>query len=267
VTAGSPDRTGRLVVVTGATGATGRATCAALLAHGDRVVAVGRDASSLEALATELVAEELSRHDSQDDAQHAVGDGAVDGGQEARSVDPTARLDLRVCDLLDGEAVRSLADEVVTAYGGVDGLFHLVGGWRGGASFTESTDDDWRWLSGNLVDTLRHTTIALHDALLASGHGRVAIVSAAAAATPTAGNAAYASAKAAAETWVRAMADSFAGDEATPGSAAVIGVVKWIGNGRTATSPAEVADWLVGLLEADAAGLNGSRVDLSTLRP
>ena len=228
------DRRERVVVVTGATGATGRATCAALLAHGERVVAVGRDAVSLRALAEALT---------------------TDHG------DVAARLDTRVCDLLDGEAVRALADEVVTAYGGVDGLFHLVGGWRGGTGFTASTDDDWRWLSGNLVDTLRHTTIALHDALLASGRGRVAIVSAAAASKPTAGNAAYASAKAAAETWIAAMADSFGG-EVTPGSAAVIGVVKWIGDGRTATTPADVAAWLVGLLDADAEGLNGSRVEL-----
>ena len=245
------DATRRVVVVTGATGATGRATCAALLAHGEQVVAVGRDASSLEALATELVAEELSRDDSEASSQH-----------DSQPDDPTDRLDLRVCDLLDGDAVRALAEDVVTAYGRVDGLFHLVGGWRGGTSFTASTDDDWRWLSGNLVDTLRHTTLALHDALLASGRGRVAIVSAAAAATPTAGNAAYASAKAAAETWVRAMADSFASDDATPGSAAVIGVVRWIGAGRTATSPAQVADWLVGLLDADAGALNGARIDL-----
>jgi len=235
----------RVVVVTGATGATGRATCAALLARGERVVAVGRDPESLRELSDALT----TRHD----------DGDRDGDDEV-----AAQLDTRVCDLLDGEAVRSLAEEVVTAYGRVDGLFHLVGGWRGGASFTASTDDDWRWLSGNLVDTLRHTTLALHDALLASGRGRVAIVSAAAAAKPTAGNAAYASAKAAAEAWVAALADSFGGgDDATPGSAAVIGVVEWIGDGRTATAPAEVAEWLVGLLDADAERLNGSRVDLS----
>jgi len=226
----------RVVVVTGATGVTGRATCAALLARGERVVAVGRDAESLRELSDELTGS--------DDDEMA------------------ASLDTRVCDLLDGEAVRSLAEEVVTAYGRVDGLFHLVGGWRGGASFTSSTDDDWRWLSGNLVDTLRHTTLALHDALLASGRGRVAIVSAAAAAQPTAGNAAYASAKAAAETWVAALADSFGGQDATPGSAAVVGVVKWIGDGRSATAPAEVADWLAGLLDSDATGVNGSRVDL-----
>ncbi|MER7073102.1 SDR family NAD(P)-dependent oxidoreductase [Terrabacter sp. NPDC000476] len=225
----------RVVVVTGATGATGRATCAALLGQGHRVVAVGRDESSLGALGDELV-----------------------GGDASRA----ELLDTRVCDLRDGDAVRALADDVVAACGRVDALFHLVGGWAGTDRFTDSTDEQWRELSGNLVDTLRHTTIALHDALLASGRGRVAIVSAAAAGAPTAGNAAYASAKAAAETWLRALADSFAAAEATPGSAAVTGVVKWIGSGRTATTPAALADWLVGLLDTDAAELNGRRVEL-----
>ncbi|GAA2470089.1 SDR family NAD(P)-dependent oxidoreductase [Terrabacter carboxydivorans] len=227
------DRDPRVVVVTGATGATGRATCAALLARGERVVAVGRDAASLDSLRAEL----------------------ADAG-------PAALLDTRVCDLLDGEAVQSLAREVVEEHGHVDALFHLVGGWRGGKGFTESTDEDWRWLSGNLVDTLRHTTLALHDHLLASGRGRVAIVSAAGAQAPTAGNAAYASAKAAAETWLGALADSFGSEDAPPGSAAVVGVVKWIGTGRTATTPARIAEWLTGLLDGEASALNGARVEL-----
>ena len=171
-------------------------------------------------------------------------------------------LTTRVCDLLDGEAVRALARDVVATHGGVDALFHLVGGWRGGKRFTESTDDDWRWLSGNLVDTLRHLTLCLHDDLLASGRGRVAIVSATAAAKPTAGNAAYAAAKAAAEAWTAALADSFASAEATPGSAATVGVVKWIGEGATATRPAEIAAWLAGLLDADASEVNGAHVEL-----
>jgi NADP-dependent 3-hydroxy acid dehydrogenase YdfG len=222
----------RVVVVTGATGVTGRATCAALLAHGERVVAVGRDEATLAGLRDELA-------------------GAGDD-----------RLETRVCDLLDGDAVQALAREVIAEHGHVDALFHLVGGWRGGKHFTDGADDDWRWLSGNLVDTLRHTTLSLHDSLLASGRGRVAIVSAAAAQAPTAGNAAYASAKAAAETWLAALADSFGSEDATPGSAAVVGVVKWIGTGRTATSPARIAEWLTELLDGDASALNGTRVEL-----
>ncbi|GGM87169.1 oxidoreductase [Terrabacter tumescens] len=226
----------RVVVVTGATGATGRATCAALLAHGERVVAVGRDEATLAALRDEL---------------SGAGDDRLD-----------THLQTRVCDLLDGDAVQELAREVIAEHGHVDALFHLVGGWRGGKHFAQSTDDDWRWLSGNLVDTLRHTTLSLHDALLASGRGRVAIISAAAAQAPTAGNAAYASAKAAAETWLAALADSFGSEDATPGSAAVVGVVKWIGTGRTATSPARIAEWLTELLDGDASALNGTRVEL-----
>jgi NADP-dependent 3-hydroxy acid dehydrogenase YdfG len=232
VTAGeaAPRRRGpRVVVVTGANGATGRATCAALVERGERVVAVGRDGATLAALAREIGSDLLAT---------------------------------RVCDLLDVDAVGALAGDVVDAYGGVDALFHLVGGWRGGKRFTESTDDDWRWLSGNLVDTLRHLTLALHDDLVASGRGRVAIVSASAAVSPTAGNAAYAAAKAAAEAWMASLADSFGSGDATPGSAATIGVVKWIGEGRTATRPTELAAWLAGILDADASEVNGARVEL-----
>ena len=235
---GSAARTGaRAVVVTGATGPTGRATCAALLRRGDRVIAVGRDRESLAALASSLKDEPVDPHADQ-------------------------LLDTRVCDLLDGDAVQAFAADIVSEHGGIDALFHLVGGWRGGKTFTASTDDDWQWLSGNLVDTLRHTTLALHDSLLDSGRGRVAIVSAVAAATPTAGNAAYAAAKAAAETWLLALADSFASAEATPGSAASIGVVRWIGTGAAATTPEQVAAWLTGLLDADPAALNGARTEL-----
>ncbi|WP_076263976.1 SDR family oxidoreductase [Intrasporangium flavum] len=229
MTSDGPREGHRVVVVTGATGGTGRATCVALAERGERVVAVGRDDASLASLAAEVGSDLLAT---------------------------------RVCDLLDGDAVRSLAADLVETYGGVDALFHLVGGWRGGKAFTESTDDDWAWLSGNLVDTLRHTTLALHDALAASGRGRVAIVSAAAASTPTAGNAAYAAAKAAAETWIASLADSFASDDVTPGSAATVGVVKWIGDGKTATRPAELADWLVSLLDREATALNGARAEL-----
>jgi NADP-dependent 3-hydroxy acid dehydrogenase YdfG len=224
-----PTGTPRVVVVTGATGATGRATCAALVERGERVVAVGRDDASVAALAADVGSDLLTT---------------------------------RVCDLLDPDAVRAFAADVIDAYGGVDALFHLVGGWRGGKRFTDSTDDDWRWLSGNLVDTLRHTTLALHDALVASGRGRVAVVSATAAAAPTAGNAAYAAAKAAAEAWMAALADSFGSGEAPTGAAATIGVVKWIGDGRTATRPTELAAWLADLLDADASAVNGARIDL-----
>ena len=50
-----------------------------------------------------------------------------------------------------------------------------------------NTDDDWRFLSAALIDTLRHVTLAFHDDLVRSSAGRAVIVSATAAAAPTAG--------------------------------------------------------------------------------
>ncbi len=123
-------------------------------------------------------------------------------------------------DATDRAAVESLA-QTVRAQGPVAGLVHLVGGWRGGKGLLENSDEDWAFLSSMLVDTLRHTTRAFHDDVRSAG-GRVVIVSAEAAGRPTAGNANYATAKAAAEAWMQALADSF-GDS---GAAAVTLVVK-----------------------------------------
>jgi NAD(P)-dependent dehydrogenase (short-subunit alcohol dehydrogenase family) len=157
-------------------------------------------------------------------AGRAVVDALVASGQEV------AAVDLRVpeiegatgyaVDATDHAAVEALAEEI-RATGPVTGLVHLIGGWRGGKGFTDNSDGDWDFLSAMLIDTLRHTTRAFHDDLVAS-QGRVVIVSAAAAGKPTAANANYATAKAAAEAWMQALAHSF-GDS---GAAAVTVVVK-----------------------------------------
>lgn len=225
-----------VVIVTGATGATGRATCAALVTAGHRVAAVDLDAEGLDSVAAEVSSPALTIHP---------------------------------CDLTDADATRAVVDEVRAAHGRVDGLVHLVGGWRGGKAFTDNVDADWAFLSGLLIDTLRHVTLAVHDDLVASPGGRAVIISAASVATPTAGNANYVAAKAAAEAWVGALADSFrslqsgrAEDALPQTAAAVVGVVNWIGEGRTATTPAQLAEGIREMIDGDASALNGARVDL-----
>jgi NADP-dependent 3-hydroxy acid dehydrogenase YdfG len=176
---------GRVVVVAGATGAAGPDVVRRLVASGATVVAAARSAEPLQRLV--------------DDANaHADGGHAV----------PAA------IDLMDDEAKRSWAARVRREHGHVDGLVHLVGGWRGGASITESDLADWDVLSDLLVRTLQHTTRAFHDALRASDDARLAIVSTVQVPEPSATNAAYAAAKAAAETWTLAVADSFDGSAA-----------------------------------------------------
>jgi len=119
------------------------------------------------------------------------------------------RWDGRAVDLLDEEAVRGWCAALVERFGRVDGLVHLVGGWRGGQPLHEAPLADWDLLHDLLVRTVQHTTRAFHDQLAASEHGRFVLVSAKQAQAPTNTNAAYAAAKAAAEAWTLAFADGF----------------------------------------------------------
>ncbi len=108
------------------------------------------------------------------------------------------------CDLRDFAAVQALAEEL----GPVDGVIHLVGGWRGGGGLAGQTDEDWDWLQTMVLGTLRNTTRAFLDAVAASPAGRFAIVSQNGVANPTASNANYLAAKAAAETWLLAVGNA-----------------------------------------------------------
>jgi NAD(P)-dependent dehydrogenase (short-subunit alcohol dehydrogenase family) len=125
------------------------------------------------------------------------------------------RWDGRTVDLLDEEAARAWCTALVERFGRVDGLVHLVGGWRGGQPLQEAPLSDWELLHDLLVRTVQHTTRAFHDQLAASPHGRFVLVSSKQAQAPTATNAAYAAAKAAAEAWTLALADDFEGSDAT----------------------------------------------------
>jgi NAD(P)-dependent dehydrogenase (short-subunit alcohol dehydrogenase family) len=119
------------------------------------------------------------------------------------------RWDGRAVDLLDEEAVRGWCAGLVERFERVDGLIHLVGGWRGGEPLHEAPLADWELLHDLLVRTVQHTTRAFHEQLAASAHGRFVLVSAKQAQSPSNTNAAYAAAKAAAEAWTLAFADGF----------------------------------------------------------
>jgi NAD(P)-dependent dehydrogenase (short-subunit alcohol dehydrogenase family) len=128
---------------------------------------------------------------------------------------PGERWDGRAVDLLDEEATRGWCAALVERFGRVDALLHLVGGWRGGKPLASAPLADWELLHDLLIRTVQYTTRAFHDALLTGEHGRFVLVSAKQAQAPTKSNAAYASAKAAAEAWTLALADGFEGTAAT----------------------------------------------------
>src|SRR5512132_1237591 len=94
---------------------------------------------------------------------------------------PDDRVDPAAVDLLEAAAANDWAAATAKRFGQVDGLLHLVGGYRGGDPIDSFDLTDYDFLHGLLVRTLQLTTRAFHSALTTSEHGRFVLVSAAAA--------------------------------------------------------------------------------------
>ncbi|MGV9251888.1 SDR family NAD(P)-dependent oxidoreductase [Streptomyces sp. NPDC003697] len=238
---------GAVIAVAGAGGPAGRATLRRLAEAGATVVGSDND--------PERLAEAV-------DAARYAGGGAGVTGEKV--------------DLLDLASARDWANRIEKDFGRVDGLVHLVGGWRGSKGFAETDTGDWDLLEKLLVRTVQHTSLAFYDALRRSDRGRYVLVSAAGASRPTAGNAAYSAAKAAAEAWTLAMADAFRkeGGESGPTSAAAILVVKALvhdamraerPNAKFAgfTDVTDLAEAVAGVWDRPAAEVNGNRLWLT----
>ncbi|MGW9631090.1 SDR family NAD(P)-dependent oxidoreductase [Agromyces sp. NPDC055520] len=220
------DLANRTVLIAGATSTSGRAVARALLDAGARVVAVGSDEGRIEALEAELP-------------------GVI--GERA--------------DLTDGDDVLELAMRVHARVGDVDGVVHLIGGWRGGGGIAGQTEEDYRVLERSFT-ALRYVSRAFWDDLVASPAGRIAIVSSTTVERPTAGGANYTAIKAASESWMRSLAQGF--DTARRaqgpdgGGAAVTFRVQSLAGLEDRLAASVIELWGV-----DAAGLNGRVETLS----
>jgi NAD(P)-dependent dehydrogenase (short-subunit alcohol dehydrogenase family) len=238
---------GAVIAVAGAAGPAGRAALLRLAEAGATVVAADAD--------PERLAEAV------DAARYAHGGATVVG---------------ETVDLLDAAATRGWADKTEKEFGRVDGLVHLVGGWRGSATFGAFDPADWELLEKLLIRTVQHTSLAFHEALKRSDRGRYVLVSQSGASSPTEGNAAYAAAKSAAEAWTLALGDSFrkAGGEDGPKAAAAILVIKALvhdamraerPNAKFAgfTDVKDLADAIAGVWDRPAQEVNGQRLWLT----
>ena len=101
------------------------------------------------------------------------------GGLDALAADDRRAIDTDVVDLLDPVATTHVGGRARrAARGRVDGLVHLVGGWRGGTPIEDAPLEDWDFLSALLVRTVQNATQAFAPPLMASGRGRFVLVSA-----------------------------------------------------------------------------------------
>ncbi len=229
------DLVDRVIAIAGATGSLGPWVARELASRGARLAITDRDADKCSALGEEL------------------------GGDH----------DVQVVDLLDEAQTRAWADRVAERYGRLDGVAHLVGGWRGGTPIGEAPLEDWAVLHDLLIRTVQHTSRAFLPALKASGRGRFVLVSAKQAQQPTSTNAAYGAAKAAAEAWTLALADELG---ASGGAANILVVNAIVTPEMRAANPEKayktfadarhMADAVAFLMGDSATAMNGQRLAL-----
>jgi NAD(P)-dependent dehydrogenase (short-subunit alcohol dehydrogenase family) len=161
------------VIVTGGTGALGRALVGLLLGRGAGVAVPWRHAAEWHAL------------------QASFGSGVALFGAEA--------------DIADPGGARTFVEEAAATLRVLDGVACVAGGWAGGVTFDAAPEDEWsRMLHANL-DTTRSVCRAALPHLLKQG-GSVVTVGSRAAEAGGGGMAAYAVSKVAVHALTRALA-------------------------------------------------------------
>jgi NAD(P)-dependent dehydrogenase (short-subunit alcohol dehydrogenase family) len=181
---------------------------------------------------------------------------------------PDDRVLGEVVDLLDDESARAWVAATVEKFGRVDVLVHLVGGWRGGQPIAEAPVEDDEFLHDVLVRTVQVASRAFLPQLLEHA-GRFVIVSSPQADRPTSTNAAYGSAKAAAEAWTLALADELGPRGGTANIIRVNAIVtpqmrldSPDKEFKTFTDASEIAEAVSYLLSPAARKMNGQRLSL-----
>lgn len=163
----------RAALVTGGTGALGRAVVRRLLAAGARVAVSYRRADEWRSLEAEVSA-------------------------------PASLFGIEA-DLTEADAAAALVDAAVLRLGMLDGVALVAGGWAGGKPFDEAPAGEWsRMLRGNL-DSAAHVCRAALPHLRRQG-GSIVAVGSGAAASGGSGMAAYAVSKVALHALVRVLA-------------------------------------------------------------
>jgi NAD(P)-dependent dehydrogenase (short-subunit alcohol dehydrogenase family) len=219
----------RVFVITGATGATGKAAARAFAEHGASLVLIGTDPSKLDALARDLKL-------------------------------PATRLLTLTADLRNADAVHSAAEAVTVKFARLDGLIHLVGGWVGGNTIAETSASDFESMLGQHAWTTFYLFKEFSTLLAKNNWGRVIIVSAPTATNPQGKTSAYTAAKAAQENLVLNLAAELKESNVTANIIQVKSIdVKGDGKG---TTPDEIVASMIYLCSDEANKVTGARIPL-----
>ncbi|GJQ34535.1 MAG: hypothetical protein JETCAE01_05450 [Anaerolineaceae bacterium] len=219
----------RTIVVTGATGALGSLTAKTFSGMGHTLSLLDLDKNKLDSLAREM---DL----------------------------PPDRLFTQTVDLLDLAALQDSAAAVVEKFGSVHALFHLVGGWVGGKTFTETPQDDLEFMLNQHVRTTFNLFKAFEEPLSKNGWGRVILVSASTVPNPPGKSGVYTAAKSAQENMALSLAAELKEAKVSVNIIQVKAIdVKNEGKG---TPPAEIVSAMQYLFSDEAGKITGARIPL-----
>jgi len=217
----------KTIVITGATGALGARTAHAFAERGHSLALLGHEQNKLDSLVRDLNL-------------------------------PDNRLFTSAIDLRNRQAVHDSAEAVANKFGGVHALIHLVGGWTGGKTLAEVSEDELTSMLGQHVWTTFHLFQAFGPKLAASQWGRVIVVSASTVPNPPGKAGAYTAAKAAQENLVLTLAAELKESGVT---ANIIQVKSFdVKNEGKGTAPDEIVAAMLYLFSEEAGKVNGARI-------
>ena len=217
------------IVITGATGALGSLAAKTFAGMGHNLALLDKDQEKLDSLTRELNL-------------------------------PSERLYTETVDLLNGQAVQDSAAAVVKKFGSVHALFHLVGGWTGGKTFTDTPADDLEFILNQHVRTTFNLFKAFEEPLSKNGWGRVIVISASTVPNPPGKSGVYTATKSAQENMVLSRAADLKDAKVT---ANIIHVrATDVDNKDTGTTQAEIVFAMQYLFSDTADKVNGARIPL-----
>jgi len=219
----------RTIVITGATGVLGNKTAQAFAARGHVLALLDNDQNKLDSLVRDLNL-------------------------------PDDRLFTSIVDLRDGQAVHAAAEAVSAKFGNVHALIHLVGGWVGGKTLPETSEEDLNFMLGQHVWTTFHLFRAFSPKLAESKWGRVIVVSPSTVSNPPVKRGVYTASKAAQENLVLTLAAELKESDVTANIIQVRAID--VDNKGTGTSPNEIVAAMLYLFSDEAGRITGARIPL-----
>jgi len=221
----------KTIVITGATGVLGNLVAKTFAGMGHNLALLDIDKNKLDALARELSL-------------------------------PPERLYTGTVNLLDGAALQDSAAAILSKFGGVHALFHLVGGWVGGKTFIETPADDLEFMLNQHVRTTFNLFKSFEEPLSKNNWGRVIIISASTVPNPPGKSAVYTAAKAAQENLVLSLAAELKDAKVTANIIHVRAIEVDASRKGTGTTPDVIVATMEYLFSDAASKVNGARIPL-----